>query len=127
MLTIKQIITHNHKGDARRADVFLRAAVDHAVARHVERTREDVGRHIGDEEGAACGQIIGDRLRGEPFHAVDGFVRAKIDVIRLVGQLPCIRLGEVEEFAAAVVGVGNNVACAATGTRVTVGFFLGFE
>lgn len=34
---------------------------------------------------------------------------------------------EVEEFAAAVVGVGNNVACAATGARVAVGFFLGFE
>jgi hypothetical protein len=57
-----------------RADVLLRAGVDQAVARDVDRPRQDVRRHVGDQRHGA-----GVR-RPVVLEADDRLVRADVDV-----------------------------------------------
>ena len=79
---IEEIAADDHERETRRADVLLRAAVDHAVLRDVDDARQDVRRHVGDQRNPA-------RVRRPlVFDAADGLVRADVHVRRIVRELP---------------------------------------
>ena len=65
-----------------RADVLLRAGVDQAVARDVDRPRQDVRRHVGDQRHVAG---VG---RPVVLDAADRLVRADVDVGGVGVELP---------------------------------------
>ena len=77
-VTPQQVLAHDDDRHARRAHVLLRARVDDAVLGHVHRPRQDVGRHIRHQRHARRG--LGVVL---VFGAVDGVVRADVEVIRV--------------------------------------------
>ncbi len=91
-----QVVAHDDDGEAGRADVLLRAGVDHAEFRHVDRARQDGRRHVGHQRHAAG---VGGP---ENLHAADGLVGRVVHVGGVGIELPlilCRRVAEVLVFA----------------------------
>ena len=85
------------------ARFFCAPAVDHGVFRHVDRTREDVRRHVGDQRHRR-GQIL------VVFRTVDRIVRGDMYVVQILGNGES--LGDVGEVA--VLGRGQHLDFAVT-------------
>ena len=72
-----QLLLDDHHRQAGRGHVLLRPGEDDAVLGHVHRAGEDVGGHVAhDGHAARLGYIL-------PLGAVDGVVRADVEVIRV--------------------------------------------
>ena len=82
----QDVVPHDRDRDARRAEVLLRAGVDHAVAGHVDRPGQEVRRHVGHQRHVADGRGVGREL-----HALDRLVRRDVGVRGAGGE----RLGEL--------------------------------
>ncbi len=109
----QQVFANDVHDNAARADVFLRAGVDHAEARNIDWARENVRRHVGHQRNVASFRDPTE------FQAANGFVRCVVYVGRVFGQRPFVlaRNGEV------VVGLGGGGNIDVTETRR---FFDGF-
>src|SRR5512137_551092 len=68
-----QVVAHDHQRQPGRPEVLLRAGVDDAELGHVERTRQEVRRHVGDEGDVARVRDVGE------LQPVDGLVGAVVD------------------------------------------------
>src|SRR5690606_25270230 len=87
-----------------RADVLLRAGVDHAELRDVDRPREDVRGHVHHQR-----HLTGVRHPVE-LHAADGFVAAVMQVGSVLAQLPVVLPGDGEEVQRLAAGRHVDVA-----------------
>ena len=81
---IEQVLAHDDDREARHAQVLLRAGVDEPEASHVDRARQDVRRHVGDEGRPAR---IRSRNRAE-LDPRDGLVGDVVEVGRSGRDLP---------------------------------------
>ncbi len=91
----QQIFAHDHDGQAGRSNVLLRAGVDHAVFRHVDRFRQNIGGHIRHQRHIAG---LGHPME---LHAADGFVRRVVHIGRVSIERPFIlgwRIGKTLVF-----------------------------
>ena len=93
---IEQVLAHDYQRQSRGADVLLRAAIDHAVTRHIDRTRQKVRRHV-------CHQRHCTDVRYPVIlDAADRLVGAHVHVRGVGRQLPARafrHIGEVFVFA----------------------------
>ncbi len=87
-----QIFAHDDDGGAAGAEIFLRAGEDQAIFFDVDGARGDVGRHVGDQRGAAG---VGQSL---PLRAFDGVVGADVHVGSVGGKLHLRLAREAREF-----------------------------
>ena len=81
---VEQVLTHDDDREARHPHVLLRAGVDEPEASHVDRARQDVRRHVGDEGRPARVRDAGELDPG------DGLVRDVVEVGRSGGGLPLL-------------------------------------
>lgn len=97
----EQVFANDHHHQAGRADVLLRPGIDQAEAGHVERAREDVGGHVGDQRHVAG---LGNPVELE---AADGLVGGVVHIGRVLGQRPLVltRNGEV----VVLLGAGRDI------------------
>src|SRR5215470_19184208 len=72
--TLGKIFADDDQGDARGAQIFLRAGEDEAEFLYLDGPRSDVGGHVGDERYVAR---VGN---GGPLRAFDGVVGAEVHV-----------------------------------------------
>ena len=72
--TAERFLFDDYERNTCRGEVFLRSCVDGVVACHVDRARENVGAHVGDE-GAGCVGVFAQ------FGAVYGVVGGDVEVV----------------------------------------------
>ena len=87
---VEHILADDGERNARRGEVLLRAAVDHGVLGHVDRTRKDVRRHVGDQGNGRNEVLV-------VLGAVDRIVGGDMHVIQIGGNGET--LGNVGEIA----------------------------
>ncbi len=97
-----EILADDDDNHARRADILLRSAVDHAVFAHVHRLGEEAGGNVGDK-GLAL--RVGQRVE---LCAVNGVVFTNIDIIRILGDGEVGAVGDVRE---GLILRGRNGIC----------------
>ena len=88
----QRVLPHDDERHAGRTDVLLRAAVDHRVLAHVDRTAQNVGTHIGDQRNRRID--VGVVLR-----AVNRIVGGNVQIIQIRRDGVSFRnIGEVLVF-----------------------------
>ncbi len=96
----EQIVAHDHEGEPRRANVLLRAAVDHAELRYVDRPRQNRRGHVRDERRLAD---LGHEVK---LDAADRLVRRVVQV-RGIWRQPPVR--DRRNRGIRLAGVGGYV------------------
>ena len=100
---VEHVLADDGEGDTGRSQVLLRTAVDHGVFRNIDRTRQDVGRHVGDQGHRRVDILV-------VFGTVDRIVRGDVQVVQILGNGETLRdVGEV-----AVLGRSQNLHFAVT-------------
>ena len=74
--SLEQVVAHDQHDQARGADILLGARVDQAEPRDVQRPRQDVRGHVGNQRHVAD---IGNLLE---LDAMNGLVRRVVDIAR---------------------------------------------
>ena len=94
---LQQVLADGHQGHPGRAHVLLRAGIDQPELAEVQRTGEDVRRHIGHQRSIHGGDAL--HLR-----ALNGLVGGDVQVGRARGQLEFRGLGHAGRLLLADVG-----------------------
>ncbi|KAJ6438292.1 bZIP transcription factor domain-containing protein [Purpureocillium lavendulum] len=107
----QQALLDDDDGDARGAQVLLGAKEDDGKVAHGDLAGEDVGRHVGDDNGpGAVGLGLEALGEGGELDAVDRLVVAVVDHGGVVGQLPRRLVGDGAELAVVFLArVGDDV------------------
>src|SRR5690242_6054825 len=90
---IEKVVPDDHERKPRRSGVLLGAAVDDAVFRHIDPSRKQMRRHVGDQRHRSSVR------RPLIFHPADGLVGADVHVGRIARQLPGLLRGHVSKAA----------------------------
>ena len=99
----EQIFAHDHEREAGRTDVLLRAGVDQAELRHVDRPRQDRRGHVGDQRHGAG-------VRHEmKLDAADRLVRRVVQVRGVRRALPA---RDRRNRRVRLAGIGGDVHAA---------------
>ena len=89
---IEHVLADDAESHARRRQVLLRAAVDHGVFRNIDRTGEDVRRHVGDQGHGRHEVLVVlrtvDRIVGGDMHIIQ--VGRNGESLRDVGEVPVL-------------------------------------
>ncbi len=100
---VEHVLTDDGEDRARRRQILLGAAVDHRVFRYVDRTRQDVRRHVGNQRYRRIDVLV-------VLRAVDRIVGGDVQVIEILGNRePFGYIGEV-----AVLRGGQHLDLAVT-------------
>ena len=84
-----QIIAHDHNGESRRADVLLRARIDQAESGHINRARQNAGRHVRYQ------RYVAHIRYPVEFDTTNGLVRRVMYIGCILVQFPGIEAGYV--------------------------------
>ena len=85
-----QVVPDDDKGETSWADVLLRASVDNAVLRPVDRLRAEVAGHVGDEDLSSGHLVVSELVELE---ALDGLVVTVVEELGLGVDVPVGWLG----------------------------------
>ena len=116
--------------DTGRAEVLLGAEKEEGVVADGDAAREDVGGHIGHNDGAAGAVLLGLKDIGETgeLDAVDGLVVAEVDVSGILAELPGALVGDLAELLAVVAeGAGVAHQVDVLGPEQALGLLVGLE
>ncbi len=104
--TAEHVITYNHHHQTAGADILLCTGIDHAELADINRTRQDIGRHVGNQGNIAV-------LRNPvELQAANGFVGAVMQVGGILAQLPVVLTGNGKIVL--FLGAGSDVDVAET-------------